>query len=107
MRGGYYCPECGRPQRLGSGAITCAFCGGLGLRGYSRPPQRVRCDQPGCTWSGWNDGINPDRVTHLRAAHGLPQECEWCKGSGRRKSRAKAATNGTIECHACGGEGRR
>lgn len=103
----YYCPDCGRIQHLPDGAVYCNACSALGLRGFSRPPRRVQCDQAGCAWAGWDDGINPDRVDHMRRDHHLPQPCEPCKGNGQRRSKAKAAVNGKAPCNWCGGAGQR
>jgi hypothetical protein len=104
---GWYCPECGMTQAPGTGVITCRNCGSLGLRGYHRIwPQRVSCKEPGCAWRGWLDGVNPGMSDHLRTVHRIPQPCPGCKGTGLRRSKAKAAVAGRIACRQCRGAGK-
>lgn len=69
--GHWYCPGCGAlHHRLPEGLVTCNRCGNLGLRGYARPPVRVHCAEPLCTFTGWDDGgVNDDLGRHARLEH--------------------------------------
>jgi hypothetical protein len=105
---GYYCTGCGERQPLGEGAISCRSCGKSGLCGFDGTfPRRLTCTQDGCSWTGWHDGVNSwhDLPNHLRDAHGIPQPCEFCKGTGRRKLRRKAGVT-WADCRCCKGAGR-
>jgi hypothetical protein len=66
---GWYCSKCGALYSSpGTGVITCQKCGGLGLRGFHRPPRRIGCAE--CDWQGWDDGgINDDLGRHHRQKH--------------------------------------
>lgn len=65
---GYYCTGCGALHgALPEGAVTCRSCGALGLRAYHRKlPRRFGCIVPGCSWTGWDDGVNDDLRDHWR-----------------------------------------
>lgn len=71
MKHAYYCRKCGAmTARLPVGMVTCQACGGLGLRGCTTRPRRVRCPKDGCAFTGWDDGgVNPDLPTHMRREH--------------------------------------
>lgn len=104
---GCYCTACGTVQGLGPGGlVTCRECGKLGLRFYRTTPRRVTCPVDGCAFAGWEDGgVNDDLPAHRRRAHGHKLTCEWCRGTGLRRSRAKDAVDGHKPCRACNGEG--
>lgn len=71
VSGGWYCSRCGATtKRLPVGAVTCARCGALGLRGYDNArPVRVPCPVGACAEKVWDDGVNPLVAQHQWARH--------------------------------------
>jgi hypothetical protein len=61
------------------------------------------------TYQSESPGIWHGRDDHglVWIAHGLLMQCEFCRGSGTRKSRAKDAVNGRVPCRMCEGRGKR
>lgn len=99
----FYCSECGTAQPLGSGIITCRHCGSGGLRGYSDTPRVVRCTEPDCGWSGWDDGeVNDDLRRHLRREHDKAPEPEWRVAARARVAHLKVGTGTRSWSAACG-----
>lgn len=68
---GYYCCCCGRLyQRLPNVEPLRCSCGmSASLGPYTREPRRVSCPHVGCSWSGWQDGVEDGLRLHLAARH--------------------------------------
>jgi hypothetical protein len=71
---GWYCPDCGTKYwHLPEGFVTCAGCGGIGLRGFEGHLRPAKCSEHP-SWQGWDDGgVNDDLGAHRRREHAIAE----------------------------------